>query len=155
MVEAILADLSEVVFGDPGVPMVHQSGRCSVFAKSLRVGVLIDHCHARGPWLKDGGSDPWFEDEPAAQIYTSNFVVVVVKGYTTLVKAAVDRSMRLLKQGSRGVTYKVRGADCTVPSKEMARVERWRKLLLNMMVIAVFVLGVFVLGIYGMGDQVR
>ena len=36
------------------------------------------------------------------------------------------------------MTYKVRGADCTVRSKEMARAERWRKLLLNMTVIAVF-----------------
>lgn len=46
------------------------------------------------------------------------------------------------------MTYKVRGADSTVPSSEMARVERWRKLLLNMnmMVIGVFLLEVFVLG---------
>lgn len=53
MVEAILADLSEVVFRDPGVPMVRESSRCSFFAESLRVSVLIDHCLARGPWLKD------------------------------------------------------------------------------------------------------
>ena len=53
------------------------------------------------------------------------------------------------------VIYKVRGADCTVPSKEMARVERWRKLLLNMVVIVVFLLGAFVFGICGLDGQVR
>lgn len=94
MVEAILADLSEVIFRDPGIPMVRKSGRCSVFAESLRVGVLIDHCLARGPWFKDGGSDPWLEDEPAAQAYTSNFVIVVVEAYVTLAEAAVDLSKR-------------------------------------------------------------
>ena len=94
MVEAILADLSEVVFRDPSAPMVGESGRCSIFAESLRVGVLIDYCLARGPLLKDGGGDPWFEDEPAAQAHTSNFVVVVVEGYVTLAEAAVDLSKR-------------------------------------------------------------
>ena len=51
----------------------------------------------------------------------------------------------------------MRGADCTVPSREMARVERWRKLLfnMNMMVTAVFLLEVFVLGVSGSSDEVR
>lgn len=137
MIEAILADLGEVVFSDPGIPMVHQRGRRSVLAEGLSVGVLVDDCHARGPWLKDGGSDPWLENEPAAQVHATDYVVVVVEGHITLAEAAVDWLVRLLEQGSR-VTYKVRGADCTVPKQEMARVERWRKLLLNMVVIAGF-----------------
>ena len=28
----------------------------------------------------------------------------------------------------------MRGADCTVPSNEMARVDRWRKLLVNIVI---------------------
>ena len=95
MVEAILTDLGEVVFRDPGAPMARESGRCSVFAKSLRVGVLVDHCLARGPRLKDGGSDPWLEDKPAAQAYTSNFVVAIVEGYVTLAEVAVGLSKRI------------------------------------------------------------
>ena len=43
------------------------------------------------------------------------------------------------------ITYKVRGADCTVPSKEMARVDRWKKLLVNM-IVAVFLSKMLVLG---------
>lgn len=35
------------------------------------------------------------------------------------------------------MTYKVRGADLTVPNKEMARVERRKKLLLNIVIFAV------------------
>lgn len=90
MVEAILPNLGEVIFGNPGVPMIDQSSGCSVFAESSRVGVLVDDCHARSPWLKDGGSDPRLEDEPAAQIHPTNFVILVVEGYTTLAEAAVD-----------------------------------------------------------------
>ena len=52
MVEAIVADLGEVIFSDPGVPMVRQSSGCSVLAKGLSIGVLVDNCIARGPWLK-------------------------------------------------------------------------------------------------------
>ena len=49
------------------------------------------------------------------------------------------------------MTYKVRGAECTVPNKEMARVEKGRKLLLNMVVIAVFLLvGILEFGICGL-----
>ena len=99
MIEAVLADLSEVVLSDPGVPMVRESGRCSVFAKSLGVGVLIDHCHARGPRLKDGGSNPWLEDKPAAEAHTSDFIIVVVEGYITLAEAAVYRSKKCLGKG--------------------------------------------------------
>ena len=46
-----------------------------------------------------------------------------------------------------GVTHKVRGADCTVPSNEMARVDRWRKLLVNI-VIGVILDGNLYLGIW-------
>ena len=54
------------------------------------------------------------------------------------------------------MTYKVRGADCTVPKKEIARAERWRKLLLNMAVIAVFLLvGNLEFGICRLSDQVK
>ncbi len=155
MIEAILADLGKVIFSDPGVPMVRQSARCSVLTESLSVGVLVDDCHAGGPWLKDGGSDPWLEDEPAAEVDATDFIVVIVEGYIPLAKAAVDWSVRLLEHGSQ-VTYKVRGADCTVAKKEMARAEKWRKLLLNMVVIAVFLLvGILELGICGLSDQVK
>ena len=43
------------------------------------------------------------------------------------------------------MAYKVRGADCTVPKQETARVEKWRKLLLNMVVLAVFLFAVEIL----------
>ena len=46
------------------------------------------------------------------------------------------------------MTYKVRGADCTVPSKEMARVERGRKLLLSMMIVAMSLVGKWKIGVY-------
>ena len=46
----------------------------------------------------------------------------------------------------------MRGADCTVPSKEMARVDRWRKLLVNMVVVAVF-LSRYVFGDVGLGQM--
>ena len=148
MIQAILTDLGEVIFSNPGVPMVRQSRRCSVFAESLRVGVLVDDCHACGPWLKDGRSDPWLKHEPAAEIHATDFVVLVVEGNITLAEAAVDWSVRLLKQGN-GVTYKVRGADCAVPRKETARADRWRKVLLNMVVTVVFLFEIFVFGICG------
>lgn len=61
----------------------------------------------------------------------------------------------MLGKGVSGATYMVRGADCTAPRKEMARVVRWKKLLLNIMIIAVFLLDVFVLGIGGLSDEVR
>ena len=61
--------------------------------------------------------------------------------------------LRLLKQWS-GSSYKVRGADWTAPSNEMARVERWKTLLLNMMVIAVLSFEVYVVGRCGLGDHV-
>ena len=53
-----------------------------------------------------------------------------------------------------GMSYEVRGADCTVCSKEMARAERGRKLPVNMAIIQVFSFGVFEVRIYGMGDSV-
>ena len=90
MVQAVLSDLGEVILRDPGVPMVRQSGRCSVFTERLRVGVLVDDCHACGPWLKYGRSDPRLKDEPAAQIHATDFVVLVVEGNVTLAEAAVD-----------------------------------------------------------------
>lgn len=154
MIEAILANLGEVIFSDPGVPVVRQSGGCSVFAESLRIGVLVDDCHARGPRLKNGGSDPWLEDEPTSQVHATNFVVVIVEGYITLAQAAVTCSMRLPKSRSR-VTYTVRGADCTAPSKKMAMVERWRKMLLNMVVRAGCLFEIFVFGICGLDNQGR
>lgn len=94
MVEAVLGNLGEVILGDPGVPMVRQSRGCSIFAESLRVGVLVDDCLARGPWLKNGRGDPWFEDEPAAQIYAPDNVVIIVEIHTTLVEVTVDWSVR-------------------------------------------------------------
>ena len=53
------------------------------------------------------------------------------------------------------MTYKVRGAESTVLSKEMVMVERRRKLLLSMVGIPMFLFEVFVVGISGLGDQVR
>ena len=153
MIEAVVADLGEVIFGDPGVPMIFQSRRCSILAEGLSVRVLVDDCHARGPWLKDGGSDPWLEDEPAAQVDATDLVVLIVESYITLTQAAIDRSVRLLGRG-RGTTHKVRGADCTVANKEIARADRWRKLWVSM-VIATFLFEVFVIGRCGLGDQVR
>lgn len=102
VVQAILGNLGEVIFGDPGFPMLRQSGGRSVFAECLRVGVLVDDCHARSPWLKDGRSDPWFEDEPAAQVYASDFVAVVVEGYITLAETKGQRSrLHGAQQGNR------------------------------------------------------
>ena len=97
MVEAIFADLREIIFCDPGFPMVRQSRGCSVFADSLRIRVLVDDCFALGPWLKDGRGDPRFEDEPAAQVHTTDLVILVVEGYITLDKAAVHWSVRLFE----------------------------------------------------------
>ena len=109
MVEAILADLGKVIFSDPGVPVARQSSRCSVFAEGLSVGVLIDDGHARGPGLKDGGSDPWLEHEPATQVHATDFVILVVEGHITLAEAAVDWSVRLLRQGTWGNLQGERG----------------------------------------------
>ena len=153
MIEAVVADLGEVIFGDPGVPMIFQSRRCIILAEGLSVRVLVDDCHARGPWLEDGGSDPWLEDEPAAQVDATDLVVLVVESYITLAQAAKDWLVRLLGH-EHGTTHKVRGADCTVPNKELARADRWRKLWVSM-VIAVFLFEVFVIGRCGLGDQVR
>ena len=47
--------------------------------------------------------------------------------------------------------YNVRGADCTVPSKEMAKVEKWSKLLVSMVVIAVFLFEIFGICRRGLG----
>lgn len=66
MVQAVPTDLVEVVLSDPSVPMIRESRICSVFAEGLRVSVLVDDSLAAGPWLKDGGGNPWLEDEPAA-----------------------------------------------------------------------------------------
>ena len=95
MIQAILADLGEVSFSDPGIPVVRQSGRCSVLAEGLSVGVLVDDCHAGGPWLKDGWSDPRLEDEPAAQVHATDFLVRVVEGYVTLAQVAVAWSVEV------------------------------------------------------------
>ena len=65
MIEAILANLVEVILSDPGVPMVLQSGGCSIFTKSLSISVLVDDGRARCPRLEDGWSDPRLEDKPA------------------------------------------------------------------------------------------
>ena len=90
MVQAVLADLLEVIFGDPGVPMVLESRRRTVLAEGLSVSILVDDCHARGPSLKDGWSDPWLKDEPAAQVDATDLVVLIVEGYITLAEAAID-----------------------------------------------------------------
>ena len=65
MIKAVIGDLVEVILSDPGVPVVLESGRCSVFAKSLSISVLVDDRLTVCPFLEDGGSDPWLEDEPA------------------------------------------------------------------------------------------
>ncbi len=88
MVEAILANLIKIVFSDPGVPVILQSCRCSILAEGLRVSVLVNDCLTRSPGLEDGWSNPRLKDEPAAQVDTTNFVVLVVEGYITLAKAA-------------------------------------------------------------------
>lgn len=90
-----MANLGEVVLGDPGVPVILQSGRCGVFAKGLSVRVLVDNSLARGPFLKDGRCNPWLEDEPATQVDPTDLVVLVVEGYITLAQAAVDWSVRI------------------------------------------------------------
>ena len=41
VIEAIVADLSEVVFGDPSIPVILQSAGCSVLAEGLSIGILI------------------------------------------------------------------------------------------------------------------
>ena len=97
MVKAIVANLSEVVFGDPGVPVVLEGRRGSVLAEGLSVSVLVDDCVTCGPFLKDGGCDPWLEDEPAAQVDATDLVVLVVEGYITLAQATVGRLLRLLE----------------------------------------------------------
>lgn len=102
MIEAILANLGEVVFGDPGVPVILQSGRRSVLAKGLSVSVLVDNSLARGPFLKDGGCNPWLEDEPATQVDTTDLVVLVVEGHTTLAQAAVNWSVGIAQAGGEG-----------------------------------------------------
>ena len=84
MIKAIVGNFGEVVLGDPGVPVILQSGRCSVLAEGLRVSVLVNDCIARGPLLKDGRSNPWLEDKPASQVDTTDFVVLVVESYITL-----------------------------------------------------------------------
>ena len=56
------------------------------------------------------------------------------------------------------MTYKVRGADLTVPNKEVARVARRKKLLLNMMIFAVaavVLFQVFMGRICWLGEEVR
>ncbi len=90
MVEAILANLIKIIFSDPGVPVTLQSRRCSILAEGLRVSVLVNDGLTRSPGLEDGGSNPWLKDEPAAQVDATDFVVLVVEGYITLAKAAVE-----------------------------------------------------------------
>ena len=90
MIQAIVADLSEVVFGDPGVPVVLEGRRGSVLAEGLSVSVLVNDCVTCGPFLKDGGCDPWLEDKPAAQVDATDLVVLVVEGYITLAQATTS-----------------------------------------------------------------
>ena len=87
MVKAIVGNLSEVVFNDPGVPMVLEVREGSVLAEGLSVSVLVNNVLTRGPLLKDRWCDPWLEDEPAAQVDATDLVVLVVKGYITLAQA--------------------------------------------------------------------
>ena len=101
----------------------------------MSVSVFVDDRLTRRPWLEDRRCDPWLEDEPAAQIDATDLVILVVEGYITLAEAAIDWSVRLFMQVCE-VTYKVRGADSTALSKERVRVDRWRKVLLNMVGMA-------------------
>ena len=87
MIQAIVANLSEVVFGDPGVPVVLEGRRGSVLAEGLSVSVLVNDCLTCGPFLKDRGCNPWLEDKPAAQVDATDLVVLVVEGYITLAQA--------------------------------------------------------------------
>ena len=87
MVKAIVADLSEVVLGDPGVPVVLEGRGRSVLAEGLSISVLVNDILTCGPFLKDGGCDPWLEDKPAAQVDATDLVVLIIEGYITLTQA--------------------------------------------------------------------
>lgn len=89
MIKAIVADLSEVVFDDPGVPVVLEGRGGSVLAEGLSVSVLVNDVVICGPFLKDGGCNPGLEDKPAAQVDATDLVVLVVEGYITLAQATL------------------------------------------------------------------
>lgn len=71
----------EVVLCDERVPMVVQSPRGLIFAKSLRVCIFIDDSPAVRPLVEEGGGDPGLENKPAAEVYSVYFLVVVVEAY--------------------------------------------------------------------------
>lgn len=86
VVQSSFRDLIEVILGNPAIPVVLQIFLRLALAQGLRIGVLVHHFMAQG---KDGGGDPWFKNEPAAQIHSTYFIVVV-KGNVPLPKVAVE-----------------------------------------------------------------
>lgn len=56
-----------------------QTPQCFVMSQDLAEGVFIPHLLAYCPWLKNGRSDPWFENKPSAQVHGANFLSVEVE----------------------------------------------------------------------------
>jgi len=46
----------------------------------LSVCVFVNDGGGACPVTEDGWGDPWLKDEPTAEVYTTNFVVIVVEG---------------------------------------------------------------------------
>ena len=78
VVHARFRDVVEVGLGDPGVPVLGEAAECFIFAQSCTIGVFVDG--GIGSCFEDGGCNPGFENEPAAEIHTADFLIVVVEG---------------------------------------------------------------------------
>ena len=85
MIQPSSGHLAEVILCDPGVPVVLQIRLGLAFAKSLRIGILVDYVVAQG---EDGRGDPWFKNEPTAKIYTTDFVIAIIECNVSLAKPA-------------------------------------------------------------------
>ena len=64
MIEACSSNLVEVTFSDERIPVISKAGKGLVFTERLGVGPFAPGCLAVGPFLEDGGCNPWLEDKP-------------------------------------------------------------------------------------------
>lgn len=73
VIESCAGDLAEVVLCDEGIPMLGQDALGLISSKDLGKCELV---HGRVS-LELAWSDPWLEDKPAAEIDSTDFLVVV------------------------------------------------------------------------------
>ena len=79
VIQTSASNLEKVISRDPGFPMGIQTPQCFVMSQDLAEGVFILHLLACCPWLKNGRSDPRFENKPSAQVHGANFLNVEIE----------------------------------------------------------------------------